>query len=565
MASRISKVAAKRPKNYIREYNRQIQSGKIETSEKVKIIYARLVKMLDSKAPFSLDDANRPIEFIERFCKSSKGEWAGKPIKLILWEKAAIQALYGFKDPKHKDRRLFKELFLLVGRKNGKSTLLSGLGLYMLTKDHEGGADVACVASKKDQARIVYDEAKHMVEQSPVLRKRIKLHRLDMSYERTYSTFSPLSSDSNTMDGLNLHAGIIDELHSIKDRNIYDVVRQSMTARRQPILFEITTAPIGNIEGSIYEAQYNYACQVVEGTVEDNKILPILYELDKTEEWIDESAWVKANPSLGVTKDKEELRRNVEKARVDASFRPTVLTKDFNVKAVSADTWLTWEELNNESTYELADLEDNYCIGGCDLSATTDLTCATLIIRRRNDGMIYVLQHYFLPQSRIDFLEATTSKEAPYKTWAERGMLTICPGTMVDYSAVTKWFLMMQQEHKLLMWKCGYDRALAGYWQQEMSDTFGKSVMEKVIQGPITWTAPMRELGAMLCDKQINYNNNPILKWCLSNTGVKATGSVEAIQPVKIQKNRRIDGMVSLLNAYTVYTKYKEDFLNLVG
>ena len=211
------------------------------------------------------------------------------------------------------------------------------------------------------------------------------------------------------------------------------------------------------------------------------------------------------------------------------------------------------------------DVVNTYALGGCDLSATTDLTCATLLIRKRNDEKFYVLQHYFLPQARIEALEATTSKEAPYKTWEQRGLLTLCQGNMVNYADVTAWFQKMRDEYRIDMWRCGYDRALAGYWAEEMAQVFGDSVMEKVAQGPFTWTAPMKELGAMLSDKMINYNNNPMLKWCLSNTGVKIAGTLDSIQPVKIQQNRRIDGMVSLLNAYVMYVKYREDYLNLVG
>ena len=433
----------------------------------------------------------------------------------------------------------------------------------MMLGDKEGGAEVDCVASKKDQAKIVFDEARNMVAQSPHLAKYIKKRRTDMYSPYNFGVFQPLSSDSNTLDGLNPHCGIIDELHSIKDRNIYDVVKQGMSARRQPLLFQITTS--GMNRNTIYDAQYEYAEKVLNGDVPDEHFLALIYELDSSSEWLMPDAWVKANPGLGTIKSLKTLTDNVEKAKNDLAFRPTVLTKDFNLKNVSADTWLTWEQLDNEETFDISEVENTYALGGCDLSATTDLTCATLLIRKRGSEKLYVLQHYFLPQARIDKLEATTTKEAPYKIWAERGLLTLCQGTMVNYADVTAWFQKMRDEHRIDMWRCGYDRALAGYWAEEMASVFGDSVMEKVAQGPFTWTAPMKELGAMLTDKMVNYNNNPMLKWCLSNTGVKATGTVESIQPVKIQQNKRIDGMVSLLNAYVIYVKYREDYLNLVG
>lgn len=548
--------------NYIIKYNDAIQSGKIVAGEKIKKVYKRLAADCKRKKGFHFDikQASRVIYFVETFCRQSKGDM-GKPIKLELFQKAALQAIFGFVDDE--GRRKYNEVLWVMGRKNGKSCLLSAIGLYMMLGDREGGAEVDCVASKKDQAKIVFEEAKNMVVQSPYLAKYIKKRRTDMYSPRNFGVFQPLSSDSNTLDGLNPHCGIIDELHSIKDRNIYDVVKQGMSARKQPLLFQITTS--GMNRNTIYDAQYEYAEKVLNGDVTDEHFLALIYELDSSNEWTSESDWIKANPGLGPIKSIKTLKENVEKAKNDLTFRPTVLTKDFNLKNVSADTWLTWEQLDNEETFEIEDVVDTYALGGCDLSATTDLTCATLLIRKRNDEKLYVLQHYFLPQERIDKLEATTTKEAPYKTWADRGLLTLCQGSMVNYADVTAWFKEMRDKYKIDMWRCGYDRALAGYWAEEMCTVFGDSVMEKVVQGPITWTAPMKELGAMLSDKMINYNNNPMLKWCLSNTGVKTSGTVESIQPVKIQQNRRIDGMVSLLNAYTIYVKYREDYLNLVG
>ena len=550
--------------NYILKYWRAIESGKIPVSRKVRAVYERLAKDCKAKSGkyhFDIDRASRPIFFVETFCKQSKGA-IGEPIKLQLFQKAAIQAIFGFID---KDGfRRTTEVLWIMGRKNGKSVLLSALSLYMLIGDHEGGAEVDCVASKKDQAKIVFTEAKNMVTQSPYLSKYIRKRKTDMYSDFNFGVFQPLSSDSNTLDGLNPHCAVIDELHSIKDRNLYDVVKQANYSRKQPILFMITTSGF-NREG-IFDSMYTYAEQVINGDVKDEHFLPLVYELDEQSEWTDPKMWIKANPGLGTIKDKQKLVANVEKAKSDPKFKPTVLTKDFNLKNVTAESWLTWEQLNNTATFDMETVRNTYAIGGCDLSSVYDLTCATLLIRKADDPQIYILQHYFLPRSRVEALDEKSEKasEAPYQIWAERGLMTLSNGNMVDYNDVTAWFARMRDEYQIDLWKLGYDRAMAGYWAEQMSNEFGSSVMEKVAQGPFTWSAPMKELGAMLSDHSINYGNNPILKWCLSNTGIKTTGSLDVIQPVKIQNKRRIDGLVSLLNAYVIYVKYREDYLGMV-
>ena len=547
--------------NYIREYNDKIQSGEIITSRRVKEVYARLVKdMGNPDCPYYFDEktANRPIEFTETFCKQSQGE-LGADLKLELFQKAYVQALFGFLDKKTGYRR-FNETLFLVGRKNGKTTLLSPIALYMLMADYEGAAEVYSVATKKEQAKKVLTEACNMVKQSPELRSVLKKRRNDLYFNATSSIFEALASDSNTLDGLNSHAVIIDELHAIKDRNLYEVMKQSMTARRQPLLVMITTA--GTVRECIFDDTYDYACKVADGEIKDDHYLPIIYELDNREEWLDPSCWIKANPGLGTIKNYNSLAIEVERAKNDPKKLPGLLCKDFNVRENDSNVWLSFEEINNTATFELKDVSNTYAIGGCDLSATTDLTCSTLLIRKPNDETVYVLQHYFLPQAKLDKLDEHNSQEAPYKIWRDKGLLTVCSGNRVNYSQVTEWFIQMQEEYKIDPIYVGYDRALAGYWVDEMKANGFQ--MEAVAQGPFTWSQPMREMGAAFADKKVNYNNNPILKWCLSNTAVKKSG-LNNIQPVKITERRRIDGAVSLLNAWVLYVKYYEDFMYSVG
>ena len=550
--------------NYVREYWRKIESGEIITSRRVKAVYGRLVREMDEPeagSPWYFDEetGERPIIFVERFCKQSQGT-LGATLELDLFQKAFIQTLFGWLERATGYRR-FRETLFLVGRKNGKSTLLAALALYLLVADYEGAAEIYSVATKKDQAKKTLTEAVNMVKQSPELRAVLKKRRNDIYFPATASIFEALASDSNTLDGLNSHAVIIDELHAIRDRNLYEVMKQSTSSRRQPLVIMITTS--GTVRESVFDNLYGYACEVADGKTVDERFLPVLYELDERAEWTDPQKWVKANPGLGTIKQYATLADFVERAKKNPEDLPGVLCKDFNVPEVAATVWLSFEDIKSDAVFSMQDVYNTYAIGGCDLSATTDLTCASLLIRRSaDDPIIYVVQHYFIPQKRIDQLTEHNSQEAPYKIWAERGLLTICPGARVNYSNVTEWFCQMRDEYKIDVFKAGYDRALAGYWVDEMkSNGFD---MCAVAQGPFTWSQPMREMGAAFTDKKVNYNKNPILVWCLSNTAAKKSG-VNNIQPVKISDRRRIDGAVSLLNAWVVYVRDFEDYMYLVG
>lgn len=549
--------------NYVLEYYDKIKSGEIITSRRVEKVYKKLateIRKPKASSPYHFDEAagERPILFIERFCKQSQGV-IGAPLELELFQKAYIQALFGFLE-KETGYRRFRETMFLVGRKNGKSTLLSGIALYMLIADYEGAAEIYSVATKKDQAKKVLTEAVNMIKQSPELRAVIKKRRNDVYFPATSSIFEALASDSNTLDGLNSHAVIIDELHAIRDRNLYEVMRQSTSSRRQPLLVMITTA--GTVRECIFDDMYELACDIADGVKTDETFLPILYELDNREEWTNPQMWVKANPGLGTIKQYKTLAGFVDRAKNNPKDLPGVLCKDFNIRENEAAAWLTFAEIENKATFTMDDVYDTYAVGGCDLSATTDLTCATLLIRKPDDNIVYVLQHYFLPRKKLDMLDDKNTKEAPYKTWEKRGLLTVCEGNRVDFSAVTEWFCQMRDEYKIDAWKVGYDRALAGYWVDEMKNN--SFDMEPVAQGAFTWSQPMREMGAALADKIVNYNNNPILAWCLSNVGEKKSG-INNIQPVKIKEKRRIDGAVSLLNAWVIYVKYFEDYMYNVG
>mgnify|MGYP003370450077 FL=1 len=542
--------------NYIKEYLQQIENGKIIVGKKVKKEYKKLLKESeDSSLPFYFDEeiGSRPIEFIERFCKQAEGE-IGKPIQLELFQKAYIQALFGFVYRNTKLRR-FNETLFLVGRKNGKTTLLSAIALYMMIADGEGSAECYSVATKKDQASKAFKSACAMRAQSPEIRALITKRRMDMYMPSTFSSFEPLSSDSDTLDGLNSHLVIIDELHAIKDRNLYEVMKQSTSSRRQPLVVMITTA--GTVRECIFDNIYEYANNVLDGVIKNDAFLPILYELDKSEEWKDIKCWQKANPGLGTIKQYKYLNEQVQRAKDDSSSKRGILCKDFNIRTTSEEKWLDFDIVNNEETYKIEELTGNYAIGGADLSSTTDLTCATLLILKH--GKKYVLQQYFIPENKLE--EKENEDKVPYKKWKERGLLTVCEGAKINYTDVTKWFLKMHKEMDISALWVGYDPWGSQYWIEEMKNTGFE--MEEVIQGAKTMSNPMKQLEADLKEKKVNYNNNPMTKWCLLNTSIK-TDENDNIRPVKGKNQKqRIDGCVSLIDAYVVLYRKMSDYLAL--
>lgn len=542
--------------NYIKKYYEKIQAGEIVTSKRVAKVYKQLCEDIDNPGKYIFDEkkAMRPIKFIEKFCRQSKGEWAGKNIKLQLFQKAFISALFGFVD-KETGLRKYRETLFMVARKNGKSVILSAISLYMLCADHEPGSEIYSVATKKDQAKIVFDETLNMINQSPELRAIIKKRKSDIYLTQTMSKMQALGRNSDTMDGLNAHLVIMDELHGIKDRNLYEVMKQSQSARRQPLLVMITTA--GTVRECIFDDMYAYACGVCDGTIQDETFLPIIYELDKKEEWENPDAWEKANPGLGTIKKLDDLKQKVNRAKQSPKDLTGVLVKDFNIKQTLNSAWLTWEDINNEKTFNIERFRNKYAIGGADLSITTDLTCATLLFMDPQTEERFVKQMYWLPE---DTFEDHIKQKIPYDKWLEAGYLRLCKGNSISYKDVTTWFLEMVQEYGITPAWIYYDPYSAKYWVEEM-ESYGFT-MVKCYQGAKTLSLPMQQMGADLAAKKINYDNNPITKWCLTNTGATEDRNGNII-PVKCQApKQRIDGAASMLDAYVGlcdhYNEFKE-------
>ena len=542
--------------NYVIEYFEKIKAGEYVVSNRVYKQYEKMVNDIYNSDKYIFDEerALRPIKFIETFCKHSKGEWAGKPVILELFQKAYISALFGFID-KETNLRRYKESMFYVARKNGKSTMLSGIAAYMMIADNEAGAEIYSCATKKDQAKLVFDETLNMINQSPYLSKHIKKRKSDLYFPLTMSKFQPLGKNSDTLDGLNAHCVIIDELHGVKDRNLYEVMQQSQSARRQPLLIMITTA--GTVRECIFDDIYEYSCNIVDGTFEDDTFLPIIYELDKKEEWLDERCWSKSNPSLGAIKKLDDLKRKVEKAKNSPKDLSGVLTKDFNIRNTLSNAWLNFDDINNTETFDIENFKNFYAIGGVDLSITTDLTCATLLFIDKETEKRYIHQMYWLPSE--NFNERVKIEKIPYDKWLERGLIRLCNGNSINYSDVTAWFIEMLNNYGITPLWIYYDNYSAKYWVEEMKSHGFK--MERCIQGAKTLSLPMQQLGADLKAKKINYNNNPILKWCLTNTGVKEDRNGNIV-PIKNQSaKQRIDGVASMLDAYVGLYEHYEEFI----
>ncbi|RIN49699.1 terminase large subunit [Staphylococcus simulans] len=542
--------------NYIEEYCRQIKSGEIVASKRITNQYEKLIDDMYNHPQYIYDHAKaeRPIKFIETFCRHSKGELAGKPLILDLFQKAYISALFGFVD-KETGKRRYTESFFYVARKNGKTTMLSAIALYMMIADGESGAEVYSVASKRDQANILFDQAHEMIKQSPDLSRNIRKRKSDLYFSHNFSKMQSLGKNSNSLDGLNAHLVVIDELHSIQDRNLYEVMKQSQSARTQPLLIMITTA--GTHRGTIFDDLYEYACNVVDGNFKDDNFLPIMYELDKKSEYKNPECWQKANPSLNISKRVEDLERKVARAENDANNLTGILTKDFNVRETSHNAWLTFEQINNTATFDIKDFADWYAIGGADLSITTDLSCATLLFVDPDTEMRYVHQMYWLPEDNLR--ERVDNDKIPYDKWYEQGLLRLCRGNTINYSDITEWFVEMIEDYEITPLWIYYDNYSARYWVDEMEGHGFKMV--RTPQGAKTLSLPMQNLGADLKKHKVNYNNHPILKWCLTNTGIE-TDRNGNIVPVKNQSpKRRIDGTASLLDAYVGLFDNYESFL----
>lgn len=604
---------------YIEQYWEKIESGEINACRKIKVVYEYLVYCLNHEMDNYVFDealANKPIEFIETFCRQTQGRNIGKPFKLELFQKAKHQAIFGFVD---KDTRLrqYTETMTVEGRKNGKTTENACDSLFMLVGDGEGSAENYCIATKKEQAMKTYDEVYKMITLDDVLRKYIVNGKAKIEYPSTFSYMRALGSKD--LDSFNSHFVVVDELAAIQKRSIYDDMKQSTSSRDQPLVSSISTN--GFVRECIFDAQYNYASDVIDfmedflkkakkhghekvmamikqqletgelifrGTI-DLHFIPFIYELDDKNEWLKEECWIKANPGLGPIKKLKTLQQYVSKAKSDPEFKPTVMVKDFNMKENSTARWLLWEHIENlsmighdfkvrnaEYTYNMLaeafkEQGFRYGIGCFDFAETTDLAAAKVLCMRPDDFNIYTLQMYWVPEDIIETLDE--ERKRMYKLWISKGLMRTCQGYKIRKQDVLAWFEEVQNDLDIYIMAGGYDPwHIQEAEQRYLENTYGKNVWLPVRQGPYTLSGPMHELKEDLKAKVVVYNDHPIDKWCLSNLEVKTdiNGNIQPVKPgygdknTKISNTKKIDGGVALIIGYVVLKDKWDEYQNMI-
>ncbi len=548
----------------LEQYFTALLDGEINACDKMKRVSEMILEQYTVPGEFHFDAeiANKHIEFIEKFCKCPTGR-IGTPLELQLFQKARFQAIFGFVDDNN--LRQYNEVLIVEGRKNGKTTEIAAVEVDGLVNDGEGAPQIYNVATMHEQAKLGFNAAYKMIRQSPLLNKHIKKRAFDLYFHANMGHIKALASNTNSLDGLDIHMAVIDELAAIKNRDIYDLVKQAMSARMQPLLFCITTN--GFIRGGVFDAQYEYAKALLEGKLseENKRFLPFIYELDDPSEWDKEECWIKANPGLGTIKSYDYLRQMVKKAKDDPAFKPTVMVKDFDIPQTAESKWLRWEELNNEETY---DIKFDYAIGGFDAADTTDLNAAKAICMRPGDEKIYVRSMYWIPQSVIDEQEKRGDRKerdnAPYSLWISQGYMRTCPGNKCDKRIFLEWFKELRETEKLYTLFIGYDPwHIDDSLLREFEMEFGKKSMIPIRQGAFTMSEPLKNLKADFQAHNIVYNNNPIDKWCLVNSAVKkdVNGNIQLVK--SLDARQRVDGSVALACAYKVLQDKKDQYINL--
>ncbi len=538
-------------KNYIYEYHAKIKSGEIVAGKWIKAIYKIIVDGLEKQEYFfNAKAANKAIKFIENFCHHSKGR--SDLIKLELWQKAIISVIFGIQDAEKV--RVFREIFIVIGRKNGKSLFASALIAYMAFLEPEYGQEIYCLAPKLDQAALVYDGFHKMVKAEPELLELARKRRSDIYIEETESFVKPIAFNARKSDGFNPQLVVCDEMAAWRgDAGLkqYEVMKSALGARTQPMILSISTAGYEN--DGIYDELMKRSTSFLKGNSKERRLLPFIYMIDDVEKWNDIEELKKANPNMGVSVKEGFFIDEIAVAEGSLSKKAEFLCKYCNIKQNSSIAWLEYMTVDRAGVEKnLEDFRDCYAVGGIDLSQTTDLTAASVVIEK--GGVLYSFTQFFMPKDRIESLQATDG--VPYDIFVKKGLITLSGDNYVDYHDVYNWFIMLLEVYGIRPLKIGYDRYSAQYLVNDMKN-YGFH-MDDVHQGE-NLTPVIREFEGIIKDGNFKIADNSLQKTHFLNVALKHNMETRKFRPVKIEQRAHIDGFVSVIDAMTVRQKYWEE------
>ena len=541
---------------YLVQYREAIRSGEIVAGQELIMELDKLIDELDNPRYFyDTTDAYERIDFIEGCVRLTKSPFYGKPMQLMLWQKAFIEVVYSYKMADTGFDR-FQKILLLIARKNGKSETCSALALTELITGPQG-ADIVCSSNDDTQASIIYDAIDAMRLMIDPAQQDTWRNQRCIRCTITNSKCFKLSDRTRNKEGRNIDFAILDESHEMKENIIAKSVEQSQSLKENPKFFNITTEGFVNDGYLDDELRKFRAVLTGEDTgIAAERMLPWLYTQDsEAEVWQDESTWMKSNPTLGTVKRWEYLRIQVDTAKRSKADRMFVLSKDFNIKVSNSQQWLMEEDYTYPATYDLEDFRGAYAFGAVDLSETTDLTCAKVLLMRKDDKTKYIYTKYFIPESKLE-KAPDAGYGANYPEWARAGHVAVHEGNENDLARVADWFYSLYTDYGIRLIKVGYDIKFAREFLNRMED-YGFEC-EMVAQNKLTLSNAMKLVEADLKDQLINYNENPVDRWCLGNASMEIDnlGNVMAVK-INNQAGRRIDGAVTLIILYEIYRRYR--------
>lgn len=544
--------------NYIFEYYDAITSGRIRAGKWIKLVYKILVEGIKSgEWIFDHKKANKAIKFIENFCHHSKGR--NDLLKLELWQKAIVSAIFGILD-KETGYRQFREIFLLVARKNGKSLLAAAIIAYSAYIDGEYGGELYCLAPKLDQADIVYDCFYKIVQSEEELDEITQKRRSDIYIEETNTIIKKLAFNSKKADGFNPTLTVNDEMEAWpggQGLKQYEVMVSGTGSRSEPLTLSTSTA--GYVNDGIFDELMKRATSFLKGNSKERRLLPFLYMIDDLEKWNTREELEKANPNMGVSVKWEFFKEQIAIAELSLSKKAEFLTKYCNIKQNSSIAWLEFPDVDRTKCekYTLEDFRGCYCVGGIDLSKTKDLTAASIIIER--DGINYLFTNFYMCEERYE--KAIAEDNEPYNIFREMGILHISGKNHVDYRDVYNWFVDLVKIYKIKPLKVGYDKYMATYLVDDMKEAGFH--MDDVKQGP-NLTPVLNEFEGDLKDGRYRTGDNALLRSHFLNMAVKIDIKDDRKTPVKIDSRSRIDGAMSVMDAATVKQKWHKEIGKMI-